>query len=120
MYCPGGNQIYAYEVTWQGQRASSSADTALGQGRSYGYDEFNRLQSSTVNYGTVQNFTYVYDCYGNRWQQNAPQGGPAPQYSGAANRGTQGISESDLEPERNEDRTNSTEGALWMGTGPLL
>jgi len=25
----------------------------------------------------VQNFTYTYDRYGNRWAQNAPQGGPA-------------------------------------------
>jgi RHS repeat-associated protein len=81
MYCPGGTQLYAYEVTWQGQRATSSADTALAQGHWYGYDEFNRLQSSTVNFGTVQNFTYVYDRYGNRWQQNAPQGGTAPSYS---------------------------------------
>ena len=27
--------------------------------------------------GTVQNFSYAYDRYGNRWQQNAPQGGPS-------------------------------------------
>jgi hypothetical protein len=25
----------------------------------------------------VQNFTYTFDRYGNRWAQNAPQGGPA-------------------------------------------
>jgi YD repeat-containing protein len=41
-----------------------------------GYDEFNRLTSRTVTQGTVQNFTYTYDRYGNRWTQGAPQGGP--------------------------------------------
>ena len=24
----------------------------------------------------MQNFTYTFDRYGNRWAQNAPQGGP--------------------------------------------
>jgi RHS repeat-associated protein len=39
-----------------------------------GYDEFNRL--NYVNrYSGVQTFTNVYDRYGNRWQQEAPQGG---------------------------------------------
>jgi RHS repeat-associated protein len=35
------------------------------------------LTARTVTQGTVQNFTYTYDRYGNRWAQNAPQGGPA-------------------------------------------
>jgi len=30
--------------------------------------------------GIFKTFSYVYDRYGNRWQQNAPQGGPAPSY----------------------------------------
>ena len=42
---------------------------------SFGYDEFNRLTARTVTQGTVQNYTYNYDRYGNRWAQNAPQGG---------------------------------------------
>jgi RHS repeat-associated protein len=44
---------------------------------SFGYDEFDRLTARTVTQGTVQNFTYGYDRYGNRWTQNAPQGGPS-------------------------------------------
>jgi RHS repeat-associated protein len=40
------------------------------------HDEFNRLTAKTTTQGTVQNFTYTYDRYGNRWAQNAPQGGP--------------------------------------------
>jgi RHS repeat-associated protein len=42
---------------------------------SFGYDEFNRLTARTVTQGTVQNYTCNYDRYGNRWAQNAPQGG---------------------------------------------
>jgi RHS repeat-associated protein len=40
----------------------------------YGYDEFDRL-TSVNRYSGAQTFTNVYDRYGNRWQQNAPQGG---------------------------------------------
>jgi RHS repeat-associated protein len=47
---------------------------------SYSYDDFNRLSASNKNSGQ-QTFSYAYDRYSNRWQQNAPQGGPAPQYS---------------------------------------
>jgi YD repeat-containing protein len=43
---------------------------------SFGYDEFNRLTAKTTTQGTVQTFTYTCDRYGNRWAQNAPQGGP--------------------------------------------
>jgi len=56
-------------------------DTALNQQSTYGYDEFNRLTSQTVTLGPVQNYTYAYDRYGNRWQQNALQVGPSPQLS---------------------------------------
>lgn len=38
------------------------------------------LTSANYNSG-AQTFSYVYDRYGNHWQQNAPQGCPAPQYS---------------------------------------
>ncbi len=44
---------------------------------SFGYDEFDRLNARTVTQGTVQNFTYSYDRFGNRWAQSAPQGGPS-------------------------------------------
>jgi hypothetical protein len=57
-------------------------DTVLNQCINYGYDEFNRLSTRTVSSGTPQNFTYVYDRWGNRWQQNVTAGsGPSPQYS---------------------------------------
>lgn len=78
--CIGGTQLYGYVANWKGLQVIGSADTALNQQSSYGYDEFNRLTSKTVT-GTAQNYTYVYDRYGNRWQQNALQGGPSPQLS---------------------------------------
>lgn len=42
---------------------------------SFGYDDLDRLTARTITQGTVQNYTYAYDRYGNRWTQNAPQGG---------------------------------------------
>ncbi|MGD0164036.1 MAG: RHS repeat-associated core domain-containing protein [Candidatus Sulfotelmatobacter sp.] len=50
------------------------------------YDDFNRLITSTCNANCPQNpsglaFNYVYDRYGNRWQQNVTAGkGTGPQY----------------------------------------
>jgi RHS repeat-associated protein len=36
---------------------------------SYGYDDFNRLSAASK---TGASYTYAYDRYGNRWQQNGP------------------------------------------------
>jgi RHS repeat-associated protein len=50
------------------------------------YDDFNRLITSTCTANCPQNpsglaFNYVYDRYGNRWQQNVTAGkGTGPQY----------------------------------------
>jgi RHS repeat-associated protein len=80
--CTGGTQSYGFTSAWKGLRLTGSSDSVLNQTSSYGYDEFNRLSSRTVTSGTVQNFTYVYDRYGNRVQQNVTAGtGPAPVFS---------------------------------------
>lgn len=80
--CSGGTQTYGYTAGWKGVRLTGSSDSVLNQGSTYGYDEFNRLTSRAVNAGTVQNFNYTYDRYGNRWQQNITAGsGPSPQFS---------------------------------------
>jgi len=79
--CSGGSQSYGFSLWWTGVRMNGESDTVLNVGVSNGYDEFNRLTSRTVNSGTTQNFTYVYDRYDNRWQQNALQTGPSPQLS---------------------------------------
>ena len=80
-YCSGGAQVYGFTNGWKGQQLIGECDTALNQCITYDYDEFNRLTSRTVNAGTVQNYAWVYDRYGNRWQQNALQGGSSSSVS---------------------------------------
>ncbi len=76
--CTGGTlQAYGYTVLTVGTQVKQTCDIVVNVCNSFGYDEFNRLTARTVTQGTVQNFTYTYDRYGNRWAQNAPQGGPA-------------------------------------------
>lgn len=75
-----GNQLYGYTAAWSGSRVSSSMDTATGQSNTYGYDDFDRLSSTSMNNGQ-QTYQYVYDRWGNRWQQNAPQGGVTTSYT---------------------------------------
>jgi RHS repeat-associated protein len=77
--CPGGTQIYGYGVTWSGSRVTSPCDTVIDQCDTTSYDAFNRLTSWG---SSVQGLNYVYDRYGNRWQQNVTAGSaPQPQYS---------------------------------------
>jgi YD repeat-containing protein len=76
------------------QQLTCSSDTVLNQGTNYGYDEFSRLTSSTVNSGTVQNFSWVYDRWGNRTSQTITQGAPGPQPSVSFNTATNRISTS--------------------------
>jgi RHS repeat-associated protein len=73
-YCSGGTQIYGTNSYWHGSQMQGQADT-LNDGVTYGYDGFNRLTSRTVTAGTVQNYTYAYDRYGNRVSQTPLQGG---------------------------------------------
>jgi len=80
-YCTGGTQVYGFSATWNGSQVQGVSDTVLNSGATFGYDEFNRLKSSTYS-NRGQAFSYVYDLYGNRVQQNVTQGsGPAPQMS---------------------------------------
>jgi RHS repeat-associated protein len=75
--CTGGTEVYAFLMFYKGRQVPSTCDTVTNPCSTYGYDEFNRLTSRTQG----QNFTYSYDRYGNRWAQNAPQGGPAPSFT---------------------------------------
>jgi RHS repeat-associated protein len=81
--CSGGTQIYGFAIGWGGSRVNWGCDTVVNRCSNFGYDSFNRLSSSTVTSGSnVQNFTYVDDRWGNRWQQNVTSGsGPQPQLS---------------------------------------
>jgi len=75
MYCSGGTQVYGTGGPWRGTRMLSQSDTVLNQQVTFGYDEFNRLNARTVTQGTLQNYTYSYDRYGNRLTQTPLQGG---------------------------------------------
>jgi RHS repeat-associated protein len=85
--CTGGTGFYGFTSNWIGVRETGGCDTVLNACIDYGYDQFNRLSSRTVppGQGTAQNFSYVYDRYGNRWQQNLTAGsGPTSSLSFSA------------------------------------
>ncbi len=73
--CSGGTVVYGTANQWKGSQLQLLADTVLGQHITNGYDSLNRLISRTVTFGTVQNYTYTYDQYGNRLTQTPLQGG---------------------------------------------
>jgi RHS repeat-associated protein len=75
----GGTAVYAYNLGRASDGQITSASDSVNGPWSFAYDPFNRLANSNKNSGQ-QTFAYVTDRYSNRWQQNAPQGGPAPQY----------------------------------------
>jgi RHS repeat-associated protein len=76
----GGTPTYSYILGLAPDGQITSANDSVNGNWTFTFDQFNRLTSSNRNSGQ-QAFTYDYDRYGNRWHQNAPQGGPAPQYS---------------------------------------
>jgi RHS repeat-associated protein len=87
-------QIFGDGGYWSGGRIVASDDTVMNVHGTYAYDEFNRLSSTTLSSGgtSQQTFSYGYDRWGNRWQQNAPQGGPSPNLSfNPANNQIQGL-----------------------------
>jgi RHS repeat-associated protein len=71
--CAGLGGPYGFVIIPQGTRVTNTQDTVMGP-TVMGYDDFNRL-TSVNRYSGAQTFTNVYDLFGNRWQQNAPQGG---------------------------------------------
>ena len=73
--CSGGTQIYGTLGQWKGSQLQYLSDTVLAQQVTNGYDSFNRLTSRTVTSGTLQNYTYSYDQYGNRLTQTPLQTG---------------------------------------------
>jgi YD repeat-containing protein len=71
---PNVAQRNGFYVYWSGSRAYASGENYVGQGMTYQYDDFNRLTGMKNSAGQAT-YSYVYDRYGNRWQQNAQQGG---------------------------------------------
>jgi RHS repeat-associated protein len=72
--------IYNFTLVFAPDSDILTGNDSINGNWSYTYDDFNRISGSNKNSG-AQTFSYVYDRYSNRWQQNAPQGGPAPQYN---------------------------------------
>jgi RHS repeat-associated protein len=77
--CSGGTQLYGFTAAWKGNRFLNGCDTILNRCITYGYDDFGRATARTVTQGQTDNYTYVYDRWGNRWQQNPLNGGNSSQ-----------------------------------------
>jgi YD repeat-containing protein len=75
--------VYSLNLGYTGNGNVLSANDSVNGNWAYTYDDMNRLLTSNKNSGQLT-FSYDYDRYGNRWHQNAPQGGPAPQFSVSA------------------------------------
>jgi RHS repeat-associated protein len=62
-----------------------AANDSVNGNLTYAYDAFNRLTGSNQNSGT-NIYSYLYDRFGNRWNQNVTHGsGPGPGYGFDAN-----------------------------------
>jgi RHS repeat-associated protein len=73
-------QIYAYSLTFAPDGGVIGSTDSVNGNWSYSYDQFNRLVCSNLaTNGTCASptsgtptYSYVYDRFGNRWQQNGP------------------------------------------------
>jgi RHS repeat-associated protein len=74
----GQGNIYNLSLGYAPNSNIASANDTVNGNWTYGYDDFNRLTSANG----AQNYTFAYDRYGNRWQENP---GPGPQYSFTGN-----------------------------------
>ena len=82
-YCSGGSQVYGFTDSWKGPYMTSACDTVLDACSDYQYDEFGRLSALNTQAGYAwPSYTYVYDRWGNRWDETLKSGsGPAPTFS---------------------------------------
>ena len=87
----GATSIYSFSITnpstgetgYSGNGDLLYANDNVNGNWTYTYDDMNRLVTSGKS---TQAFSYVYDRFGNRWQQNVTVGtGPNPSYSFDAN-----------------------------------
>lgn len=65
----GATTPYSASLTFVPNGNVLTANDNVNGNWSYGYDDFNRLLSGSK---TGASYTYAYDRYGNRWQQNGP------------------------------------------------
>jgi RHS repeat-associated protein len=64
---------YSFSVSFAPNGNVLSANDSVNGNWNYTYDDFDRLATS-VNSNPQQGYSYVYDQYGNRWQQNLTSG----------------------------------------------
>jgi RHS repeat-associated protein len=75
--------IYNFMLSYTPDSNVSTGSDSVTGNWTYAYDDFSRLSTSSKS---GQAFSYKYDRFGNRWQQNVTAGtGPAPQYTFDAN-----------------------------------
>jgi len=91
--CPGGAMRYGFLNTTVGAQVQQVSDIVLQRTSNYGYDEFNRLTSSSnTNVGEPPlSMSLTYDRYGNRWAESVSSSGPVPNTSFSFNAGTNQI-----------------------------
>jgi RHS repeat-associated protein len=68
-----GSTIYTLSVGYAPNGNVTGGNDSINGNWTYAYDDFNRLTTSNKNSGQ-QAFSYVYDRFGNRWQQNVTAG----------------------------------------------
>ncbi|HXC44525.1 MAG TPA: RHS repeat-associated core domain-containing protein, partial [Candidatus Dormibacteraeota bacterium] len=86
---------YTLDMGYAGNGNVLSAQDSVNGNWTYSYDAMNRLATSACagnstakcpDNAATQGYKYLYDRFGNRWQQDLTAGtGPAPQYSFDAN-----------------------------------
>jgi RHS repeat-associated protein len=65
--------IYSYGLTYAPDGDLLTGNDSANGNWTYGYDDFNRLVSSSQNNGAVA-YSYSYDRFGNRWNQTVTAG----------------------------------------------
>jgi len=71
----GGGSVYSLSLTYWGDGDVDAANDNVNGNWTYVYDDFNRLaQATNTTPSPNQIYTYAYDRFGNRWQQNYVQG----------------------------------------------
>ncbi|HET7108059.1 MAG TPA: RHS repeat-associated core domain-containing protein [Candidatus Acidoferrum sp.] len=65
----GGTTRYSFGLTFAPNGNVLTGNDSVNGNWTYTYDDFNRLLTANA---TSQAYSYVYDRFGNRWQQNGP------------------------------------------------
>jgi RHS repeat-associated protein len=85
----GSTTDYSYSLSYYPNGNVMTANDSFNGNWAYGYDDLNRMTSANVtgqtHFGSID-FTYAYDRFGNRWQQNVTLGsGPTSSLAFDAN-----------------------------------